>query len=59
MLELARLGVTIMPPMPAFYNGPETIEDLVNHFVVRALDQLGYETDLAKRWGPTRSEEAD
>ena len=52
MLELARLGVTIMPPMPAFYNRPGTIEDLVNHFVARALDQFGYETKITKRWGP-------
>jgi len=58
MLELARLGVTIMPPMPAFYNKPQTIQDLIDHFVARVLDQLGYETDLAKRWGSTRSDDA-
>ncbi len=52
MLDLARLGVTIMPPMPAFYTRPETIEDLVDHFVARVLDQFGIETELTKRWGP-------
>ena len=50
MLELARLGVTILPPMPAFYNQPASIDDLVNHIVVRALDQFGIDTAFARRW---------
>ncbi len=51
MLTLARLGVRIMPPMPAFYSRPQTIEDLVDHFVGRVLDHLGVEHDLVRRWG--------
>lgn len=50
MLKLARMGVTIMPPMPAFYNQPKTVDDMVDHVVVRMLDQFGIEADFAKRW---------
>lgn len=50
MLKLARLGVIIMPPVPAFYNKPQTMEDLINHFVGRALDQLGVENNLYQPW---------
>lgn len=51
MLKLSRLGVTIMPPVPAFYQRPETIDDLVKQTVGRVLDTLGIENDLVKRWG--------
>lgn len=50
MLKLSRMGVTIMPPMPAFYNHPETIDDIVNHVVARVLDQFGISADFARRW---------
>ena len=50
MLKLARIGVTILPPMPAFYNRPQTIDDIVDHIVARALDQFGIPADFAKRW---------
>ncbi len=50
MLKLSRMGVTIMPPMPAFYNHPETVDDIVNHVVARVLDQFGISTDFAQRW---------
>jgi len=50
MLKLARMGVTIMPPVPGFYNRPQTIDDLVDHVVVRILDQFAIGTELAKRW---------
>lgn len=51
MLTLSRIGVSIMPPLPAFYNRPETIDDLVDHTVGRVLDVLGIPNDLARRWG--------
>ncbi|MGI9952089.1 UbiX family flavin prenyltransferase [Moorellaceae bacterium AZ2] len=51
MLRLARLGVVILPPMPAFYHRPRTLEDLVDHLVGRILDQLGLEHNLYRRWG--------
>lgn len=50
MLKLSCLGVTIMPPIPAFYTRPETIQDLVNHIAGRVLDLLGIENNLVRRW---------
>lgn len=50
MLKLARMGVTILPPMPAFYNHPKSIADIVDHIVARVLDQLGIVAPFAKRW---------
>jgi 4-hydroxy-3-polyprenylbenzoate decarboxylase len=51
MLKLARLGVRIVPPMPAFYHHPKTLDDLVDFVVGKVLDQLGVEHRLYKRWG--------
>lgn len=50
MLKLSRIGVRIVPPMPAFYNRPQSIEDVINHHVMKLLDQLGIYYDQAKRW---------
>jgi len=50
MLKLSRMGVVILPPMPAFYNHPRTIDDLVDHTVARMLDSLGLEVPGAIRW---------
>ena len=50
MLKLARMGATIIPPMPAFYNHPKSINDIVDHIVARVLDQFGISTRFAKRW---------
>jgi len=50
MLKLARMGVTIVPPMPAFYNHPKSVDDIVNHIVARVLDQFGIETPFVRRW---------
>ncbi|WP_314576391.1 UbiX family flavin prenyltransferase [Enterococcus gilvus] len=49
MLKLAEMGVRIVPPMPAFYNNPETIDDIVSHLVMRLLDQVGIH-DKGKRY---------
>ncbi|MGI6628980.1 MAG: UbiX family flavin prenyltransferase [Bacillota bacterium] len=51
MLKLSRLGVVIMPPVPAFYHKPQTISEIVDHFVGRILDQLNVEHKLTKPWG--------
>ncbi|WP_099301682.1 non-oxidative hydroxyarylic acid decarboxylases subunit B [Bacillus sp. Marseille-P3800] len=56
MTELSRMGVTIFPPMPAFYNQPQTIDDLIEHIVYRALDQFGIEHQSAKRWEGLKDE---
>ena len=50
MLVLARMGVVIFPPMPAFYNKPVTVDDIVNHVVGRLLDQFGLDMPGVKRW---------
>jgi len=50
MLKLARMGATILPPMPAFYNQPASLDDMVEHVVARTLDQFGIASDFAKRW---------
>jgi len=50
MLKLARLGVTIAPPIPAFYHKPESIEDIINFVVGKLLDCSGIENTLYRRW---------
>jgi 4-hydroxy-3-polyprenylbenzoate decarboxylase len=51
MLKLARLGVSILPANPGFYNQPTQVAELVDFIVARILDQLGVGHSLAKRWG--------
>lgn len=51
MLKLARLGVRIIPAMPAFYFGPKNIDDLVSFLVGKVLDNLEIEHALFMRWG--------
>src|SRR5579885_2855465 len=51
MLALRRAGATIMFLAPGFYHGAETVDDLVDFVVQRALDQLGLASAAAKRWG--------
>ena len=50
MLKLARLGVNIAPPVPAFYHKPENIDDIVNFVVGKLLDIAGIRHNLFKRW---------
>lgn len=50
MLKLARMGATIMPPMPAFYAHPRGVDDIVNHVVARVLDQFDIAAGFARRW---------
>jgi len=51
MLKLSRMGVVIFPPVPAFYNHPKTIDDLVDQTVLRILDQFGLNLTSSHRWG--------
>jgi 4-hydroxy-3-polyprenylbenzoate decarboxylase len=55
MLKLSRAGAVVMPPVPAFYNRPRTLEDIVNHVVARTLDQFGIHLDASERWGGVMS----
>ncbi len=50
MLSLARMGVVIFPPIPAFYNKPANVDDIINHIVGRLLDQFGLDMPGVKRW---------
>ena len=50
MLALSRMGARIVPPMPAFYSRPKTIDELVEHVVVRVLDQLDIQVPSTQRW---------
>jgi 4-hydroxy-3-polyprenylbenzoate decarboxylase len=50
MLALAEMGAVILPPMPAFYNRPKSLDDVVNHTVARVLDRLGIEQTLVPEW---------
>jgi len=50
MLKLSRMGVVIFPPVPAFYNHPKTIDDLVDQSILRILDQFGLNLTSSHRW---------
>jgi len=50
MLKLARIGVTIAPPVPAFYHKPERIDDIVNFVAGKLLDSMGIKNNLYRRW---------
>lgn len=50
MLKLSKIGVTIFPPSPGFYNHPESIEDIVLNMTGRILDMLGIDNNLVNRW---------
>jgi polyprenyl P-hydroxybenzoate/phenylacrylic acid decarboxylase-like protein len=60
MQQVTEHGGTVLPPVPGFYHGPVTIADLVDHTIVKVLDQLGIHLDLIDRWtGPQERPEAD
>ncbi|MFI2811754.1 MULTISPECIES: flavin prenyltransferase UbiX [Microbulbifer] len=56
MLKLTRMGATVLPASPGFYQRPQTVEDLVDFIVARLLDQLGVEQALLPRWGEPAGE---
>ena len=51
MSRVAGLGAVILPPLPAFYNKPQTIMDIIHQSLGKALDQFGIEHNLFQRWG--------
>lgn len=51
MTRLSRNGAVILPAMPGFYHGPQTIADLIDFVVQRIVDQLGVDVRLTGRWG--------
>lgn len=50
MLQATEAGAVILPPAPAFYHLPQTVEDLIDHTVVKVLDQFAIHVDLVRRW---------
>ena len=56
--QAARYGAVVLPPMPAFYSRPQTVDDIVNHTVGKALDQFDIPHQLFKRWKETAGEQA-
>jgi len=51
LAALTEMGAIIAPPVPAFYNRPKTLEDVINHNLGRVLDLFGLDTGKVKRWG--------
>lgn len=51
MARVADMGAIILPPIPAFYSRPKTIDDIVNHTVGKVLDLLQIDHNLFRRWG--------
>jgi 4-hydroxy-3-polyprenylbenzoate decarboxylase len=59
MLTLAETGATILPPTPAFYTRPGSIDDVVEYTTVRLLDQLGLDVESASRWSGLKQARED
>jgi len=59
MTRAADCGAVILPPMPAFYHKPATIMDLVHQSIGKALDQVGIEHQLFRRWSGHRPKDAE
>jgi flavin prenyltransferase len=57
MLTLAEIGAVVAPVVPAFYNRPKTVDDIINHTCGRLLDLFGIDTGMVKRWkgGPAEA----
>ena len=58
MTAVAEMGAIVAPPVPGFYNKPETVMDIVDHCVDRVMDLLGLPSTEAQRWDGTRKDEA-
>jgi 4-hydroxy-3-polyprenylbenzoate decarboxylase len=51
MLKLARMGVRIVPAMPAFYHKPLSMDELVDFMVGKVMDSMGIDNEMFRRWG--------
>lgn len=59
LYEAAMLGAVIAPPVPALYNRPETLDDIINHSVGRVLDLFEIDTGMLKRWRGAKTNSTD
>jgi flavin prenyltransferase len=57
MATLSDIGAIVAPIVPAFYNRPKTVDDIINHTVGRLLDLFGIATDVVKRWEGGRNQD--
>jgi 4-hydroxy-3-polyprenylbenzoate decarboxylase len=57
MMRVTRMGGVIMPPVPAFYHMPRTIDDIIDQSVGKVLDLFGIDASLFRRWGSSAKEE--
>ena len=55
MVQAAEIGAVIVPPVPAFYNFPKTLDDIINHTVGRVLDLFHLDVEIVKRWQGMRT----
>jgi 4-hydroxy-3-polyprenylbenzoate decarboxylase len=53
LTSLAEMGAVVLPPMPAFYNRPKSLDDIINHTVARVLDRLQLPQALVGEWQGT------
>ena len=51
MLELSEMGAVVMPPVPAFYARPTSVEQIIDQSLGRALDLFGLDAGVTLRWG--------
>ena len=51
MAQVTEMGAVVMPPVPAFYTRPDSVDDIVTHSIGRALDLFGLDCGLLRRWG--------
>ena len=51
MAQVTEMGAIVMPPVPAFYTRPDSVDDIVTHSIGRALDLFGLDCGLLRRWG--------
>jgi len=59
MAQVTEIGAIVMPPVPALYNRPRSVDDIVDHSVGRVLDLFGIENTLVRRWGEPDDGAAD
>ena len=58
MTALSEMGAVIAPPVPAFYAKPQSLEEMIDHTLGRALDLFGLDTGTVRRWGEATAETA-
>jgi len=59
MAQVTEAGAVVLPPIPAFYHRPETVQDIVDQTVGKILDQFGLEHDLFTRWSGARETDSE